>query len=107
MHLGPFRIDRTAPTNPLVSSPSHTVGRWSNEKTVVVQWSGDAGQTHSYEWSASDSTIPDADPDGADALVRSERPDGSWWFHVRSRDETGSWSGTSHIGPFLIDTTVP
>jgi subtilisin family serine protease len=107
VHLGPFRIDTSAPTNPTLSSPSHTVGTWSHDRVVEIEWSGAAGETYSYDWSHIDSTIPDATPEGAETRVVSERPDGSWWFHIRSRDDTGSWSGTSHLGPFLVDTTAP
>src|SRR4030095_11496362 len=37
-HLGPFRIDTVAPTNPTLSSPSHTVGEPSQDSTVQVEW---------------------------------------------------------------------
>jgi subtilisin family serine protease len=107
VHLGPFKIDTTAPTNPTLSSPSHAVDTWSNAKTVTVEWSGAAGEAYSYEWSHTETTIPDDVVEGTDRRVVSDRPDGSWWFHVRTRNTADSWSGTSHIGPFLIDTTPP
>ena len=36
-HLGPFKIDTAAPTNPTSRwSTSHTVGQWSSDDTVEV-----------------------------------------------------------------------
>ena len=110
VHLGPFKIDATPPSNPTLSSPSHTVDAWSSQPTVVVMWSG-AGDVdgYSYEWSASSGTQPDTAKDAEETTtsLSSVRADGSWWFHVRAVDIGGSWSGTSHIGPFRIDTTPP
>jgi hypothetical protein len=106
-HLGPFKIDTTLPTNPTLASPSHAVGTWSNENTVVVRWNGTPAPSYSYEWSQSESTIPDAVPEGPETEFTEDLLDGAWWFHVHAQGESGSWSGTSHLGPFLIDTTAP
>lgn len=108
VHIGPFRIDTVAPTNPTISSPSHQVGVWSNDATVVVQWSGNTGETYSYEWSASEEAEPDTTPDGPATRIESIRPDGASWFHLRTYSgQTGRWSHPSHVGPFLIDTVPP
>jgi hypothetical protein len=107
VHRGPFKIDTTAPTNPTLSSPSHAVGEWSNEATVVLEWTGEPGHQYSYEWSQAQATVPDDTPEGSDLRVVSELADGSWWFLLRTQDAGGSWSGTARHGPFLIDTAVP
>jgi hypothetical protein len=110
VHLGPFKIDVTAPANPVLSSPSHTIDSWSSDATVVVTWSaGDGVEAYSYEWSQSATTAPDATADAGGATTRlaSARPDGSWWFHLRALRSAWGWSGASHIGPFRIDTTPP
>jgi subtilisin family serine protease len=110
VHLGPFKIDVTAPTNPVLSSPSHTIDSWSSETTVVVTWSaGDGVEGYSYEWSQSATTVPDAiaDAGAATSSLSAARPDGSWWFHLRALRSAWGWSGASHIGPFRIDTTPP
>ncbi|MEZ4654697.1 MAG: hypothetical protein R3E12_14225 [Candidatus Eisenbacteria bacterium] len=43
MHLGPFHIDLTVPTNPSITSTSHVTDDCSNDCTVDVQWSGASG----------------------------------------------------------------
>jgi subtilisin family serine protease len=109
-HLGPFRIDTTPPTSPTLSSPSHQVGAWSQQRAVVVAWgTGDAVDGYSYEWSAGADTTPDTTKDAEETTttVTSARPDGSWWFHLRVLDTAGTWSGPVHLGPFLIDATAP
>jgi calcineurin-like phosphoesterase family protein/PASTA domain-containing protein/Big-like domain-containing protein len=107
---GPFRIDTTAPTNPTLSSPSHAVGAWSREETVVVMWQSPTNADgYSYEWSQTAATTPDQveDVEETTTSVESAQPDGSWWFHLRTVDTTGAWSRPTHLGPFLIDTTAP
>lgn len=111
---GPFRIDTTAPVSPALSSPSHTFGAWSANSTPAVAWSGasDGGSGvdgFSYEWSQSPTTTPDTTKDAeqtADGLS-SARPDGTWWFHLRTGDAAGNWSEPVHLGPFSIDATAP
>ncbi|HEV2711838.1 MAG TPA: S8 family serine peptidase, partial [Gaiellaceae bacterium] len=110
VHLGPFRIDATPPANPTLSSPSHAVDSWSSDPTVVVSWSGSGAVAgYSYAWSEEANTLPDTSTDlGAETTtLGSDRPDGSWWFHLRALDAAGSWSGASHLGPFRIDTDPP
>jgi hypothetical protein len=110
VHRGPFRIDTAAPTNPTLSSPTHTLGAWSSEKTAVIEWdSGPDVDGYSYEWSQSAATAPDSVKDAEESTtsLASPRPDGSWWFHLRTLTDTGAWSHPAHVGPFLIDTTAP
>jgi hypothetical protein len=110
VHRGPFRIDTAAPTNPILSSPTHTLGAWSSEKTAVIEWdSAPEVDGYSYEWSQSAATDPDdvKDAEASTTSVASARPDGSWWFHLRTLTDTGAWSHPAHVGPFLIDTTAP
>jgi hypothetical protein len=111
VHLGPFKIDTTAPVNPALSS-THT-SDWSSEITVSVNWSGatDAGSGvggYSIEWSPQASTEPDAVKDTS-ALSATSPPlaDGEWWFHLRTVDMAGNWTPPIHLGPFKIDTTAP
>ena len=107
VHRGPFKIDTTAPTNPTLSSPSHAVGVWSDEPTVVVEWIAQAGHRYSYAWSRDEAGAPDETPEAATERVTTTLDDGSWWFALRTQDQDGSWSGTARLGPFLIDTTPP
>ena len=107
IHRGPFKIDTTAPTNPTLSSPSHDVGEWSNEATVVVEWDGEPNHEYSFEWSQDQSDVPDDISEGPDQQAAESLADGAWWFLLRTRDADGSWSGTAQYGPFLLDTTAP
>jgi Calcineurin-like phosphoesterase len=115
VHLGPFRIDTTAPGNPTELTPSHTPDEWSNDPTVDVTWSGasDSGSGldgFSYEWTQSDATTPDTTKtaeETATGTTSQALADGLWWFHLRTRDNAGNWSGAVHRGPFRIDTTPP
>jgi len=110
VHRGPFRIDTTAPTNPRLSTPSHTLGAWSSEQTAVVEWDSRPDvDGYSYGWSQSAATAPDSVKDAEESTtsVASPRPDGSWWFHLRTLTDSGAWSHPAHVGPFLIDTTAP
>jgi hypothetical protein len=111
VHLGPFQIDATAPANPPLSSPSHTVGVWSNDATVDVTWSG-ATDPHSgidgfsFEWSQSAATVPDVAKDAEETAAGTTSPpraDGSWWLHLRTRDNAGNWSAAAHLGPGAVD----
>jgi hypothetical protein len=114
-HLGPFRIDTTPPTNPTPSSPSHTSDGWSNDPTVEVTWSGATDARSgvdgfSYEWTQNAATAPDEAKDAEESGTATTSPtlaDGSWWFHLRTRDNAGNWSDPVHSGPFRIDTTPP
>jgi hypothetical protein len=108
VHLGPFRVDTTAPPSPVPSSRSHTPDMPSTDRTVDVAWqaedsaSGVAG--YSLAWSLDASTEPDTGADTAETSTTSaELPDGAWWFHVRARDRAGNWSPPAHLGPFIIE----
>jgi subtilisin family serine protease len=115
VHLGPFRIDGTPPSNPTASSPSHALETWSNDPTVEIAWSGQADVSSgvdgfAFAWSQE----PDTDPgtakiaeETANGTTSPALPDGSWWFHLRARDNAGNWSPPLHLGPFKIDATPP
>ncbi len=113
-HLGPFRIDTFEPDDPDVASTSHTVGTVSNDNTVEVAWhgaydyeeSGIAG--YSVGWTTAAATTPDEVIDTTgEAAASPALADGSWWFHLRTRDNAGNWTSTVHLGPFAIDATAP
>ena len=115
-HYGPFYIDTIAPSNPTVSSSSHSLSTWSADPTVDVSWSGASDGTgsgvggYSIEWSTSSTTLPDtvSDTTGSSATSPSLADSSSWYFHIRTRDNAGNWAGAAvHYGPFYIDTTAP
>ena len=117
--LGWWGYDVTAPSNPTsVWSTSHSRWSWSKDNTIEVCWSGvsDGGGSgvdgYSYEWSTSSTTTPDTSKDveeGTTCVTSPSLSDGdNWYFHIRTRDNTGNWnSGATHYGRFWIDTTGP
>ncbi|MBI4549195.1 MAG: hypothetical protein HY707_14530, partial [Ignavibacteriae bacterium] len=116
-HYGPFYIDGTVPSNPTsISSSSHVLSTFSNDRTVDIAWSGaDDGSGsgingYSWEWTTSPSTIPDQIIDGSSTSTASPSlADGiNWYFHIRTKDNAGSWNSDAvHYGPFYIDRTAP
>lgn len=118
VHLGPFWIDSSPPSNPkTVSCLNHDQERWSNNSTIDMAWSeaeegisGVAG--YSYLWDDRPYTDPPATVRGsADVLKASSNmiPDGSgWYFHLRAVDAAGNWgNGAVHSGPYWIDSIPP
>jgi uncharacterized delta-60 repeat protein len=113
--LSRYLADGTAPTNPTLTSSSHTVGAWSADSTVEVafagaadEWSGVDG--FSFSWDGSATTVPDTVKDAEETASGTTSPslaDGSHYVHVRTADRAGNWSGTVHLGPFRIDATAP
>jgi hypothetical protein len=112
---GTFAIDSALPTDPTLSSPSHTPGRPSSDRTVDVAWSG-AGDNlsgidgFSYAWDTTPSAVPDTTKDVEETASTTTSPplgDGAHYFHLRTRDKAGNWTSTAHLGPFLIDGAAP
>lgn len=123
-----YSVDYTPPTNPAVSSTSHTANVWSNNKTVNMSFPGatDTGSGvagYYYLWSTSD-VITNIDattavgPTGgwttSTSLTSTTTPatpqlaDGTWYFYLRTKDNAGNLaSSTLRTGPYKIDTAAP
>jgi len=108
--------DFMPPTNPTnLSSPSHTVGVWSNDNTIDTAWSGatddDSGvDGYSTVWDQTPGTLPGTTKTIGAVNQTTSPPlwDGDWYFHMRTVDAAGNWAaGALHIGPFKVDTTPP
>ncbi|MGH2983145.1 MAG: trypsin-like serine protease [Solirubrobacterales bacterium] len=111
-----FTVDTQPPSDPTLSSPSHTVGVASSDPTVEVSFSGATDglsgvDGFSYQWSTSPTTVPDTTKDVEETATGTTSPalaDGnSYYFHLRTRDNAGNWTSTAHLGPFAIDTQAP
>lgn len=110
-----FKLDTGSPTNPSVASSTHTLDAWSNSGSAHVSMSGasDAASGvdgYSADWSEASGTVPDAAVDLAGSTASTTSPvlaDGSWYFHLRTKDVAGNWSTAVHVGPYRIDTVQP
>jgi hypothetical protein len=113
-------FDSTAPSNPTLSSPTHTPGVWSSAPQVTAQWSGAADEGggaglagYSVDFDTLAGTVPDTavdTPHGADphSFTSAALPDGgSYYFHLRTCDFATNCSVATHLGPFRIDGTAP
>jgi thermitase len=102
--------DATAPTDPAVASTSHAAGIRSIDATVEMTWSGafDFGSGidgYSYSWDTLSFSSPDTIKDAEESAVNAVSPPlapGSYWFHLRTRDNAGNWSPGTHAGPYVI-----
>jgi hypothetical protein len=100
----------TWPTNPAVSSTSHTVDVCSKDTTVNLTASATADHYH-YVWDKSSGTSvggSDTQWDGTE-LSKTATSDGDWYMHVISNnpEHVANPSGTVHSGAYKIDTTGP
>lgn len=111
-----FTIDTVAPTNPSLSSSSHSPDVVSTDPTVTVSFDGSEDALSgvdgfSYLWNTSPGTTPDTTKEAEQDATGTTSPalaDGSsHWFHLRTRDNAGNWSAAAHLGPFVIDTSLP
>ncbi|HKH31540.1 MAG TPA: S8 family serine peptidase [Gaiellaceae bacterium] len=106
----PAPVDNIAPTDPAISSTSHVVGVRSIDATVDVTWSGahDFGSGvdgYSFTWDGSGTSVPDTTKDVEETtqqLTSARLAPGTYWFHIRTRDNAGNWSAGTHAGPFVI-----
>lgn len=102
--------DQTPPTDPSVTSPSHTPGVPSPDTTVDVVFTGATDALSgvdgfSFHWDTGPTSVPDTVKDAEETAVGTTSPSlpaGSHWFHLRTRDNAGHWTSTVHAGPFSI-----
>jgi peptide/nickel transport system substrate-binding protein len=109
-HPPPPAPDTQPPTDPNIQSTSHRPGLASHDRTVDFTWSGAADNESgvdgfSYLWDKLPTTRPDPSKEAEETASGTTSPalgNGSWWFHLRTRDNAGNWSSTRHLGPFVI-----
>jgi len=112
---GPFRIDTVVPTNPLLTSSTHTIDVWSAFNHLYIDdfdtaWDALSGISELYFWWVSEGGgvvhVEDSlSPDTRTIGVLS--PDGIWYIDCETTDGAGNSSTPLHFGPFKIDTTGP
>jgi len=120
---GWFGVDTHVPTDPTVTSPTHAEGSVSSNSNVQVAVSGatdpqygESGYENSsgvdgfsVAWDGSAVSPPDAAKDHEQDWTGTTYvlADGTWYFHLRTRDNAGNWTSTEDYGPVTIDTTPP
>ena len=112
--IGAVRIvgdaDLTPPTNPNVTSTSHTVGVASTTTTVALALAGAADDDsgvdgYSYEWSQNATGGPDNvvdSPASTSSVTSPSLAVGTWYIHLRTVDVAGNWSAPADVGPFIV-----
>lgn len=94
-----------------VHSTSHSTEQGSADPNVEIAWDPSADASgYSVSWSGEPSE-PDKTvdlPSTSTGTTGHLKP-GTHWFNLRTLGTNGRWTGTVHIGPFLIlpDTVVP
>lgn len=111
VHLGPFKIDRTAPgTVGALTSTSHTVGVTSSDSTIDMTWTpatdASAGvDGYGYVFDHNPTWACDQAKDAEEGTTGTTSPSlgaGTWYFHVCTRDNAGNWSAVASAGPYTI-----
>ena len=103
--------DFMPPPPPVIISTDHPEGVWTNDKNLVFNWTEPQDMSgiacYSYELDEYPETMP---PEiiietSETTIDYSDRSDGTWYFHLRAKDNADNWSETSHYGPIKIDAT--
>jgi hypothetical protein len=99
-----FTVDTVAPNAPALSAP--TEGGASNSTTPTLSWRAVTGATRYQVQIDNDSNL--ASPlESVEVTTTSFRPtnplnQGTWYWHVRTRDAAGNWSPWSEIRSFRV-----
>lgn len=109
--VGGNKVDRRAPANPTrVRSTDHAKGVPSTDRRITVAFNagtdgGSGVDGFSYSWTKRATSAPDRVKDreqGARRTTSRTLGKGSWFFHLRTRDNAGNWSAPVHLGPFPL-----
>ncbi len=112
LHLGPFWIDASAPSEIYITSVSLPTNLWGDFGELVVVWdpatdetSGVAG--YSYLLEVESGTGPDGTV--TSPLVTATLPlqYGSWMFRIAAVDAATNMGRVAEAGPFLNDSALP
>jgi PASTA domain len=107
----PPAVDTTPPTDPNLSSLDHPVGVPRADRTLRIRWAGaaDGGSGvdgFSYTVTAQPTTVPDTVKDAEENIIGVDFNDplanGTYYFHLRTRDNAGNWSAGRHLGPLIV-----
>ena len=109
-------VDGSVPSTPSnVKSTTHTPNTWSNQRAFTVNWAassdtGCAGMAGYGAGLASSCPKIISRNLGNVTTYSTTLPSSSgatYYFAVKAYDKVGNGSGTTCVGPFLLDTTAP
>lgn len=116
-HLGTFKIDTTPPSNPAtITSTSHLVGVPTANTAITMVWSIPAADAlsgvdgFSFSFDTTAAPVCDQTKDVEETVNTTTSPalgDGSWWFHLCTKDNAGNWSAAATRGPYVVETLPP
>jgi PASTA domain len=106
--------DTVPPSNPSPMSTSHPIGVITATSTIAMAWSGafDEGSGvdgFSYHWDRFATSEADLVKDAEETAMSAVSPvlaAGTYYFHLRTRDNAGNWSESVHSGPYGISTNA-
>jgi RNA polymerase sigma factor (sigma-70 family) len=110
MLIGRSRNESTAPpVDPGdVRSTTHQASVASPNARVEMAWSRlDSADGYSVVWDHEPRSLPDTIaelPGEATGVTTEALADGTWFFHLRTRNSSGKWTSTVHAGPFIVQT---
>ncbi|MHA1819024.1 MAG: hypothetical protein ACTSVC_01025 [Promethearchaeota archaeon] len=112
--IGPFLIDRNPPTAPTTMSANITFDQWTYTYYVSINWSGASDQGSGIKgyavlWSqnAIDSPLNQMTTNGT-SNISMQLDSGVWYVHIKSVDNTNSWSTeVFHSSAIRIDHSPP
>src|SRR5438132_373708 len=94
-----------------VHSTDHKTAEPSSDNTIDLAWSAIPGaKAYSTMWSHLPIDLPDTGADLPGTATSTTSPPldpGTWYFHLRTQNEDGSWTSTLHIGPFEVIAASP
>lgn len=110
-----FNVDTTAPGAPggLVSSTHPVTTSAYANRTASFSWSaptdlsGAAGYVVTVDRVADTLPATTGTVQTSTKLTTTVNADGTWYLHVRAKDQAGNWSSTAAHLPFRVDMTLP
>jgi len=107
-----FIWDNELPQDPNSFRADPEANTPTSDNTIDVYFSGEydsmsgvAGFYYSFSNTQETPDLTNWLPSGRFHAISNPLADGTWWFNIRTIDNAGNITSTSHYGPFIIDTT--
>jgi hypothetical protein len=106
------RVDRSLPSDPSITSSTHTRDVCSTSSSPSFGWSASDSPSgvegYGYVLDQSSGTVPGTSSvSTTTSQSYSNLTDGYWWMHIRAKDRAGNLSATSHFGVRLNQQPPP